>query len=75
MRDADRPRFAGMGENVMAALYSAQCPSIRFELLNNQLQPMQNLHGFEALLFRTVKNFLMAGWLITGSADVQRGVM
>lgn len=29
------PRFAGMSENVMAALYSAQCPSIRFELLDN----------------------------------------
>ena len=35
MRDADMPRFAGMGENVMAALYTAQCPSIRFELLDN----------------------------------------
>jgi len=26
-----------MGENVMAAIYSAQCPSIRFELLDNLL--------------------------------------
>ena len=31
------PPFAGVGENVMAALYTAQCPPIRFELLDNLL--------------------------------------
>jgi len=54
MRDADMPRFAGMGENVMAALYTAQCPSIRFELLDNLLAVHGGYYNYQISKVNTI---------------------